>query len=573
MKKPVPGILTLILLIGLFAAAAADAPGGYQYEMLENGTARIIGYTGNEKKPAIPSELDGVPVTEIGDKAFYNNRSITSASIPEGVKVIGEAAFSNCENLASVTFPGSLAVIGKSAFSDCGKLASALIPEGTAEIGEFAFWDCRGLRKASIPGTVKEIPFCAFGGCHKLNAVSIREGVETIGEEAFTFCIALASVTIPESVREIAQNAFFRCDSLRSVNIPDHVSLKGNPFSACGRLKQIILSPGHPSCTLKDGVLFDRAGEVLICYPASRRNREYGIPQGTREIAAYAFGGCTNLRKVTVPDSVSVIGERAFKWTAIPSIILSGGESPTGLPTLSAPYINGTEGSATGRAGEFTEQRYRARNGTVITYYIYIPEAGDTEEKLPILIFFHGVGDTMERHHGPGEMLRTGELIPGGIVILPQAVNETADADFHTKQYQDAVIELANRIAEDHGGDMDRLSVSGFSDGGGAAYQIVNAHPGVFAACAPISGIGNVGDGIRQTELWVFQGAKDPWVKPAAGLRVALKCEQSGCKARHYVYNDEGHYILEKVYRDTFPDGNGREVKLADWLMSRTLNR
>ena len=550
MKKVMPGILTLILLISVFAAAAADISGDFQYRVLEDGTARITGYTGKEKQAVIPSELGGAPVTEIGEEAFCNNQIITSVSIPEGVKVIG-----------------------RKAFSDCWKLDSVLIPESVAQIGEFAFWDCRGLRKASIPGTVREIPFCAFGGCHKLNSVTIREGVETIGEEAFTFCIGLVSVAIPDSVTEIAQNAFFRCDSLQSVNIPDHAALKGNPFSACRRLKQIILSFGHPACTLIDGVLFDRAGEVLICYPASRRNKEYEIPQGTREIAAYAFGGCTNLRKVTIPESVEVIGERAFKWTAIPSIIRSGGESPAGLPTVSAPYINGPEGSAGDRAGAFSEQRYRAENGTVVTYYIYIPEAGDTAEKLPILLFFHGVGDPMERHHGPGELLRTEQIRPGGIVILPQAINETKDADFHTKKYQDAVIELVNRIAEAHNGDMNRLSVSGFSDGGVAAYQIVNAHPGVFAACAPISAIGNVGDGIKQTELWVFQGAKDHWVKPSAGLRVALKCEQSGCKARHYIYENEGHYILEMVYQDTFTDENGRKVKLTDWLMSKTVSR
>ena len=92
---------------------------------------------------------------------------------------------------------------------------------------------------------------------------------------------------------------------------------------------------------------------------------------------------------------------------------------------------------------------------------------------------------------------------------------------------------------------------------------------GLFAACAPISGIGNTDQGVKQTYLWVFQGAKDRWVKLQNGLRVALKCEQAGCNARHYVYGDEGHDIQTMVFQDVFTDENGRKTKLIDWLMSK----
>ncbi len=215
------------------------------------------------------------------------------------------------------------------------------------------------------------------------------------------------------------------------------------------------------------------------------------------------------------------------------------------------------------------ELRYMAQDGTVVSYYLYLPETEHTDEKQPILIYFHGTRDTMERHHGIGELLLTNRIKPNGIVILPQAVNETTDADFQQLRYQDAVIELAKDIAENYGGDLSRLSVSGHSDGGSAAYKIVNRHPGVFAACAPISAIGTTGEGIRQTYLWYFQGEKDPWVKMYIGLRVPQRCENSGCNAMHYVYKNEGHNIQMMVFQDTFTDENGHETKLIDWLMSK----
>ena len=220
----------------------------------------------------------------------------------------------------------------------------------------------------------------------------------------------------------------------------------------------------------------------------------------------------------------------------------------------------------------FKEEKFVAKDGTPVYYYIYFPETINTAEKLPILLYFHGIMDTMPRHHGLGELLRTGQIKPKGIVVLPQAVRETSDANFHTQWYQNAVIELINDIAEKHNGDLNRLSVSGHSDGGTTVYQIVNGHPGVFAACAPISAIGNTGEGVKQTFLWVFQGERDWWVKPSIGLRVVLKCEYSGCNAMHYVYKNEGHAIQTMVFQDTFIDENGEAVKLIDWLMSKKLN-
>ena len=214
---------------------------------------------------------------------------------------------------------------------------------------------------------------------------------------------------------------------------------------------------------------------------------------------------------------------------------------------------------------------YKATNGETVRYCLYLPEGEKTAGKWPILIHFHGVSDHMGKMRGLGQLLRTKQIKPKGIVILPQAVKGTKDVDFHTRAYQDAVIELAGEIAGKYNGDLNRLSVSGHSDGGSTVYQIVNGHPGIFAACAPVSGVSTIGEGIKQTYLWVFQGAKDTWVKPGAGLRAVKKCEAAGCKAWHYVYANEGHEIQTRVFLDTFTDENGDRVKLIDWLMSKKL--
>lgn len=295
------------------------------------------------------------------------------------------------------------------------------------------------------------------------------------------------------------------------------------------------------------------------------------LPDGTAAITGYKG----NTVALAVPPSLDDIPVSAISYKALRRV---GGLVNVILPegvTVIEDHVFDDNFSLENIAlpKTMTLHRYKAQNGTIVNYYLYIPEAKDPAEKLPILIYFHGTRDTLARHHGLGELIRTNQTEPKGIVILPQTVNETTSADFHKGVYQDAVIELATNIVAEHNGDTDRLSVSGHSDGGTTAYQIVNGHPGTFAACAPISGIGTIGQGIQETFLWVFQGAKDYYVKPNVGLRVVLKCEQRGCHAMHYIYPDKDHDIQTMVFQDTFTDENGDETKLIDWLMNKELNR
>ena len=91
--------------------------GPYQYYLLEDGTAQIIWFTGDEHHYDIPAELDGVPVTSIGCRAFAGCSLLHSVVIPEGVEHIGYWAFRACYKLRDVTLPASVQSIGFEAFN------------------------------------------------------------------------------------------------------------------------------------------------------------------------------------------------------------------------------------------------------------------------------------------------------------------------------------------------------------------------------------------------------------------------------------------------------------------------
>ena len=98
-----------------------DLKSAFTYQKA-GGAISITGYNGNYSVLNLPSEIDGLPVTEIADSVFAGNTALTSVTIPSGVKKLGWFAFSGCTSLASVTLPESVESIGYDAFSYCTKL-------------------------------------------------------------------------------------------------------------------------------------------------------------------------------------------------------------------------------------------------------------------------------------------------------------------------------------------------------------------------------------------------------------------------------------------------------------------
>ena len=126
---------------------------GFSYAIYSDGNgnmeAAITGYTGSETEVTIPSEINGVPVTSVGNPnnsgpfssagLFNMNPAIKSVVIPEGVKSIAPGAFTNLTGLEQVTIPDSVTVIGDEAFAGCVNLNTVIMGDGVKYIGEDAF--------------------------------------------------------------------------------------------------------------------------------------------------------------------------------------------------------------------------------------------------------------------------------------------------------------------------------------------------------------------------------------------------------------------------------------------------
>ncbi|PHS08601.1 MAG: hypothetical protein COA88_06455 [Kordia sp.] len=161
-------------------------------------------------------------VTEIGNSAF-NNKGLTSISIPDSVTTIGDNAIRNNNNLTSVIIPDSVISIGNIAFVNNG-MTNLVIGNNVATIGDYAF-RFNSITSVTIPDSVTNIGQRAF----ESNAISnlvIGNGLIGIGDYVFGYN-DITSVTIPDSVLTIGDNAFVSNDEMTNLVIGNSVTSIG----------------------------------------------------------------------------------------------------------------------------------------------------------------------------------------------------------------------------------------------------------------------------------------------------------------------------------------------------------
>ena len=313
---------------------------------------------------AIPSS-----VTSIEANAFNGAIHLIQIKVPSSVTMIGDSAFERIINLESVIFsPDSiLNSIEKEAFFDTSKLTSIIIPSNVTSIGENVFQNSglttvymlqstitnlnnpnelnvsnpeytdisfgsgktfygkdnvtildygkltlfvhtdNSFKEIDISGQLTSSLYVSDISTNNIKSVIIGTKVTSISGETFQSATNLTQITIPSTVTEIGSNAFRDASNLFQIDIQDSVtSIGANAFNGASRLTSINIP--YEVNILNEGMF---QGATLLSSINFKLNNDGSSK--ISDISTNAFKGASSLSQITIPASITRIGENAFQ--------------------------------------------------------------------------------------------------------------------------------------------------------------------------------------------------------------------------------------------------------------------
>lgn len=378
-------------------------------------TITTIGHISFARNKNLKSVTMTNSVTDIGIQSFFECEELNWISLSDNLERIGAGAFANCQNLKKIYAMSIKPAITNESFSDYTKtdtilyvrenafdnykkeqewgsfqrlkkceniilndiLYTILSPitasvnrsnpgnKGKITIPEYvedakgnkyqivtieyeAFSNNEDITSITMPDSIQSIDYRAFESCHKLKSIKLSESLESIGNYCFSDCQALKTITLPNKVKVIGHHLFSDDTSLKEINVEeDSVLLKSEngilytnsnvlvaypagkkdkefiltqdvediteeAFFSCSNLENIHVEEKNEQFSSINGILYNKDISKLLLLPSKNKATSYEMPASVTEMSAWAFTNCRNLKKIELSDNLTTISFAAF---------------------------------------------------------------------------------------------------------------------------------------------------------------------------------------------------------------------------------------------------------------------
>lgn len=255
----------------------------------DGGEVTITDYIGTSEHVLIPDAIDGLPVTALGHRAFYE-KTVTTVVVPDSVTEIGAACFSGDNYLVSLKLPDGLKRLPPASLESCMRLYDFDLPQSLEKIYSSVFEFNYYLTHLTLPSSLTEIEQLNFIGLYGLQSLTLAE-----------------------------DNAAFKLDEANGLLMTADGTRLLHCFSDISPAEEIILPEG---VKIVDPFAFHYDYDV----------KRIVLPEGVETIGAMAFAMCPNLTEIVIPASVTDIG------------VMDGLEGRTGIISYKRNVIVTPEG-------------------------------------------------------------------------------------------------------------------------------------------------------------------------------------------------------------------------------------
>ena len=272
-------------------------------------------------------------VTAIGDTAFSHESSITSITVPNTVTSVGERAFFDCRGIRGLVYndnilmyvpylsssvisvPEGIKTIHRDAFIDHYNLSTLTIPSSVTDIGSYSFRYCTNLSTVNF-NAIDCNATSAFVSLESLTTLNFASNVTRISDSICLFCSNLVDLVLPDSLTYIGKCAFLNCVLPSTITIPENVTYIGEgAFNQCTGLSTLYFNATN--CTSD---LIEASSSTTIFGGSSLSTVIIG--ENVTRIPNSFLWACQNVQSLTIPESTTIIGNKAFLASGLTEITI-----------------------------------------------------------------------------------------------------------------------------------------------------------------------------------------------------------------------------------------------------------